>query len=220
MIEELCDYILKSEDKVFRERIDLTVIIAAKESDDALLIGADKMNLESDQLKVGSSTKLFKHLKENIVWGCAGNREIARNEFSPWLQSLDIGNDWQAFKKRVADKIAELNGEQRARMEKAGVKSDDNSVITCLLVGWIKEEPQIIEFTNDGKIDSYIEDGFQAIGCKVIPWSAYIAMSQIKGINNEVKFKIILKTTVSLARDCGNGYDIMRVMKDGVEDVK
>jgi len=219
MIEQLCDYVLELEDKLFRERIKLTVVIAIKESDDALLIGADRMNLENDQLKVASSSKLFIHPRGNIVWGCAGNREIARNEFSPWLQSLEIGNDWQVFKKKVADKIAELNGEQRARMKKAGIEPDENSVITCLLVGWIKEEAQIVEFTNDGKIDSYIQDGFQAIGAKVIPWSAYKAMNQVNAAN-EVKFKIILNTTINLARDCGNGYDIMRVRKDGVEDVR
>jgi hypothetical protein len=98
MIEQLCDDILEKEDRIFREIIDLTVVIAIKESDDALLIGADRMGLESDQLKVTSSSKLFKHSKENIVWGCAGNTEIAKHEFSPWLQSLDIGNDWQTLK--------------------------------------------------------------------------------------------------------------------------
>lgn len=211
---------MKLEEKLFRERRALTVIVARKESDDALLIGADKMNIESDLLKIGGASKLFKHHKENIVWGCSGNREIARYEFSPWLQLLDVGNDWQVFKKRVADKIAELNGEQRARMRKAGVEPDENSVISCLLVGWIKEEPQIIEFTHDGKIDSYIKDGFQAIGCKVIPWSANIAMSLITGVDNENKLKIILKTTLSLAKDCGGGYDIMRVRKDSVENVQ
>jgi hypothetical protein len=104
-------------------------------------------------------------------------------------------------------------------MRTAGVEPDDNSVISCLLIGWIKEEPQIIEFTNDGKIASYAESGFQAIGVKVIPWSAYRATTQVNA-TNEVKFKIILNTTVNLARDCGNGYDIMRVTKNGVEDVK
>jgi len=220
MIEQLCNDIFEKEDRIFRERVDLTVIIAIKESNDALLVGADRMGLEDGQLKTTSGSKLFKHSKENIVWGCAGNTEIAKHEFSPWLQSLDIGNNWQTLKERIADKIAELNGKQRARMRTAGVEPDDNSVISCLLIGWIKEESQIIEFTNDGKIASYIESGFQAIGNKGIPWSVYRAMSQVSGPSNEEKFKIILNTTVNLARDCGNGYDIMRVTKNGIEDIK
>lgn len=220
MIEGLSDNIIQLEDRLlFRERMNLTVIIAMKESSDALLIGADKMNIESNQLKVVVNTKLFKHPKENIVWGCAGDKEIARHEFNPWLQSFDIGNDWQVFKKKVADKIAELNGEQRARMRKAGVEPDDSSVISCLLVGWINEEPQIIEFTNDGKIASYIEDGFQAIGIQRIPYGAYMATIHAEA-SNEMKFKNILATTLSLAINCGKGYNIMRVTKNGVEDVK
>ena len=69
MIEQLPDNVIQLEDKVISERIDLTVIIAVRESNDALLIGADKMNIESDQVKVAVNTKLFRHPKENIVWG-------------------------------------------------------------------------------------------------------------------------------------------------------
>lgn len=219
MIEALCNDILELEDKLFRVRIDLTVIIAMKESNDALLIGADKMSIEGKALKVAGSSKLFKHHNKNIVWGCAGNKHIARGDFNPWLQSLDIGDDWQALKKTVADKIAELNGEQRARTIRAGIKPDENHVISCLLVGWIKGKPKIIEFTHDGKIASYIDDGFQAIGAVVIPWSAYTAMSKVTR-SNEKKFKTILRTTVNLARDCGGGYDIIRVKRDNIEEVK
>lgn len=69
MIEELCDYVLKVEEKLFRGKIAMTIIIAMKESDEALLIGADKLGIEGDILKVGSSVKLFKHPKDNMVWG-------------------------------------------------------------------------------------------------------------------------------------------------------
>ncbi len=45
-------------------------------------------------------------------------------------------------------------------------------------------------------------------------------MAHVRGIDNENKFKIILKTTLSLSRDCGGGYDIIRVKEDGVECLK
>jgi hypothetical protein len=192
-----------------------------KESNDSLLIGADSMNLESMQLKSNNSMKLFKHDKEKIVWGTAGNRGLGRDDFSPWLRKLDVNGDWQELKTKVADKIAELNGEQRIRTTKAGVVPTDDMVINCLLVGWINGEPQILEFTDKGIIDSYIVDGFRAIGSGwVVATSAYNTLVNIIGIDNENKFKIILNTTIRSIVTCGGQGVILRVKKDCIEDVE
>jgi len=219
-MEILCNDVLEIASKLLKERMNLTIIVAMKESDDSLLIGADSMNTEDGGLKAIGAVKLFRHDKENIVWGTSGNREISRHEFSPWLQSLSIEGGWEWLKLTIADKIAELNGRQRERETKAGVPHNSESVIGCLLVGWLNGESQIYEFTNDGRIDSYIQDQFRAIGGGMpVAHGAYGAMKRTLGIENLNKFKIILETTITSTIACGGKFFIKRVNKDGVIDV-
>ena len=218
---KLCNDDLGLDARPFEERRKLTVIVAMKESDDSLLIAADSMNIESDQLKADHQVKLHKHDKENIVWGFTGNRGLGRDDFSPWLKTFDAGGDWQKFKIKVADKLAELNGEQRNRSSKAGIQPSPESTITCLLVGWLNNKPQILEFTDDGRIDSYLQDSFRAIGGgMVVAHRAYGALLRVTGIEPLDKFKIIVDTTIKSAAVCGGIPFIQRVKRDGIEDIK
>lgn len=218
MIHTICYDFKKADEQPLERRGDMTIIIAMKETDDSLLIGADTMTTEDGDMKAEMPTKLFKHGSHNIVWGASGNKEISAHEFSPWLQSLNIEGDWEWLKLKIADKIAKLNGRQRKRVKKAGLTAPPESLMSCLLVGWVNGESQIYEFTNDGRIESYKSVGFRAIGSgDAIAYGAYGVMRRTKELP-ETKLKIILDTTVKLDIHCGKPVRMKRVTKDKVED--
>ncbi len=197
----------------------MTIIAAIKESNESLLVGADTMATEDDGMKDTLATKLYNHNTHKIAWGCSGNGEIARREFTPWMQSLSINGNWESLKNIVGDKIAELNGRQRERAEKARVEPKPEHLITCLFVGWLNNEPNIYEFTNDARVHSYMENGFFAMGSGAkIAFGAYVALKNTSGTAVD-KFKLILKASCIKAISCGGTIHIKRVANNLIEDI-
>ncbi len=199
----------------------MTIIIAVKESDTSLLIGADTMQSEDNNLRIQNARKLFTHPSANIAWGIAGNVEIGNNEFSPWLQAQDVNHDWETLKKSIAEKIAVFNGNQRYLAHKSNINSPKSHLMSCLLVGWRNDVPQIYEFTDDTRIQSYIVDAFKAIGSGICAaYGAHYVLKQMENTNALDRIKGALDATVNTVSSCCSPCNILRVKNDGIDVIQ
>lgn len=197
----------------------MTVIVAMRESDDAILIGSDGEFTDTLGLR-DTDTKLRRIEEEAVVWGCTGSSTVG-DDFSEWLRQFKWPPpNWKVFRDDAVEKLADLNGRQRTLVAKAGAEWKDEYAAECLLTGWIGEIPEMFEFNNRGEVTSYIKQGFYAIGAgRLIASVADRILRRLQGLTPMEKFGLLMDVVVSMTPKCGPPIYIWRVKPRGVEEV-
>ena len=199
----------------------MTVIIAMRETDDAILIAADGEATEGSALRLPFGNKLRQHPKGAIAWGASGNPTIGYEDFSPWLMQYSWPpKDWRTFRNNAIREFSRLNGDQRNLTKLAGKTPTEDDTATCLLVGWVGS-PGIYEFNDQGKATSYWSpDGFHAIGSGKN--HAYVAHRTLAVMSAPPvdKLVVIMQIVSSTAPGCGLPYTIWRVKENGIVNVE
>ena len=197
----------------------MTIITALRESGESILIGADNGYVESEVIILDSTNKLKKHPKESIAWATSGNPTIGEVDFCRWLQSYNyLSSDWNTFEKEAIFELSRIIGEHRKLVKLSGAKENpEHDTAECLLVGWIDGTPEICNFGDAGKVQSYLSDGFCAIGKGTIPaWITNEAIKRIEGISPLTRLNVVMSTVVKNLLG-GQRYCIWRVRKNEIE---
>ena len=114
-------------------------------------------------LKFSGDTKLLQHPTAPLAWGTSGNVTLGM-DLSAWISGYAWPpNDWDHFRKDVAEYLADLNGVQRKLMKRAGAKPSADDLATVLFAGWL-DTPLIFAVHWDGKQEVNSGDQFYAIG--------------------------------------------------------
>lgn len=183
-------------------------------------VGADSCEtLMPSEIRLADPSKLQKHPTSPMVFGACGNPEIGKDDFGLWLKKQpSLSKDWDKFKKQAANKLAELNGQQRQRTLLAGVTPGDNDGATVLLASWL-DGPEILELGDDGKPTSHTQRGFYAVGAGAPV--ALVAHAVLADCITDLKdrFTRCMNAAATMGQLCAPPIHIWRVAADGVTEV-
>ncbi|MFC2006682.1 hypothetical protein ACFLUQ_00750 [Chloroflexota bacterium] len=201
----------------------VSIIILAKESDDALLLAADRQ-FTSDGIK-SNSLKLRKVPGQQIVWSSSGSSSIGLTDFGNWIntQTFD-GKNWGLFYPKAMDKLNKLNSKQRKSTESARASAlfkDEDITAEILIAGWLEDKMGAYELTRGGQAIYISGQYFNAMGDG--RRDAYVAREAlIRGKGNLdclTILKIVMESVASHVDSCNNPIDIWRITKDSVEGI-
>lgn len=199
----------------------MTVVVAMKESDDAILIASDSEVTNEGNLK-SSMRKLMKVREKSVVWASSGNPDIGIDEFGRWIRQYQWeGTTWDTFISDAADELSRLNGKQRERTKLAGIEvNEEKHLSNLVIVGWL-DRPEIFTISSDGTKFSFWESGgFIAAGTGGPP--AFSMFNVLLHTNKFVRTKImrlIMEVVVSTAPNCGPPVECWRVTKKGTKSL-
>lgn len=198
----------------------LTIVAIMKESEDSLLLAADRQ-ITGDAIRV-LRLKLRKVPNQQIAWSSSGNSSIGLGEFGHWLERYDFdGKDWWSFGLDAADKLSELNGNQRKRTELSRAKLRDEDICAAVLIaGWLKGEIRAFALTSVGILSDALEGNFNAIGNGGD--FAVVAKTAIEmcGVNLDcfTTLRFTMESVAGHVVGCNAPIDIWRINKDFIED--
>ena len=199
----------------------MTVITALREGDDSVLIACDSGAHESaGGIRITIPQKLQRQPQGALAWATAGDTSVG-DDFTAWLKKYPWpAASWQAFKADAIAELARLNGAQREMIRLSGLEPDEFGVAVGLVVGWTGGEPNILELAADGKVTSYLEDGFKAIGSGES--HALIAHITLKPftIDPVERLRYVTQTAATLAQKCDLPVHVWRVTQVGVEEIE
>jgi len=204
----------------FKRRRQMTIITALRENNDAILIACDSgANETAGGIRITIPQKLYRHEAGSLAWATAGDTSIG-DEFTNWLREFGWPPpSWQAFKNAAIGELSRLNGLQRKMMRRAGLKPKETDGTAALVAGWIEGKSEILEFGSDGKVTSYLEDGFKAIGSgESHALIAYITMKPFR-ISALERLRHLTQTAAMLAQKCDLPVHIWRVAAIGIEEI-
>jgi hypothetical protein len=109
---------------VFRkvEAKPFTVILAARESDKSLFLGAD--TCDNDDYGIKSTIHKLRKIRDDIplAWSGSGNYNLFK-DFTDWLINYKWPPlEWDIFDRDIRNRIADLNANQRAYCKRSGVE--------------------------------------------------------------------------------------------------
>jgi hypothetical protein len=199
----------------------MTIIAAMKEGVDSILIAADSEYEESGQIRLGGGArKLKRHPTGMLAWGISGNTTLGEIAFCEWVQAYSWPPpDWRTFERTAITELSRLIGEQRKLVELSKAQPNPaHDAAECLLVGWIGDIPEIYQFGDGGQVQSYLSDGFSAIGKgNIAAWVSYLTMRNFKGVTELTKLRAIMNVITHTIAGCGGEYYIWRVKKEIIE---
>jgi hypothetical protein len=200
----------------------MTIILAMRESDTAILLAADSAWTEhTAQGTIRSPSqepKLHQLGKSPLMIGTASDQGRLTTDFVNFLQSLSVDN-WDDLKDTVRPFHARLHGDAKGLYELARKEFLSTNGLDGLLVGWIGGKPDIVEFQNPGKTDSYWEEGFHAIGGA--SGFAIVVYQALKDVDMEPLGKLnrILDTLIYSVPLIKGPKVVWRVTPHGVEQL-
>ena len=155
-----------------------------------------------------------------LAWGCAGNPELIQ-KFSVWLEQYQWPpSNWATFEGHIRAKLADLNREERAFVERSGAQWSSDFGVTCLVGGWLHNEPHIVSLYHDGVKGSLENNEFDHIGSdSTFATVSYYSLSYVTGMPQEVRAHIVLHATSQLAPRCGLPYNLWRITHSGIEEI-
>ena len=198
----------------------LTIIAAVRENDDSILLAADSGIMDFGGLRDRLPyPKLNKLEGLAVAWGCSGNGTLGE-EFNKALRTEAFSPvSWEDIQRTIVAKLGFLNGRQRDDTRRAGVNPTGDHTISCLFAGWIGEQPGIYEFDDQGRVASYWEQGFYAVGS-----GSYVAAIVEKTLRKVeatqlVKLKLLMEMVITSARGCEPPMIIWRITKNTISEV-
>ncbi len=198
----------------------MTVIVGVRENDDCILLASDRGIQDFGGLRdILPYVKLNKLERATIAWGCSGNGTLGE-EFSKWLMGQVAPlTSWKQLQDMVVNKLAELNGTQRAITRRAGVEPTPDHLVSCLLAGWVDNQPGIFEFDDQGRFATYWAQGFYAIGSgSAVAAIAARTLRQIKASGID-KLRLLMDVVVKTARGCEPPITIWRLRAGDITEV-
>ena len=199
----------------------MTVILAGRECDDSILVGADSLQIDATSNRKTIIKKLYELKNYRIVWGYSGCSELAY-KFERRLKEPDPAIcSWDTFEKDIREIIVDINAEQRYYVKRSGANWNSNLGLSCLFAGWLGGEPHMITIEDDSTIGDYLPQGIGGIGSGYPPaMAAYEALEEIKDISVGKRFYIALKTAINIERlYCGLPLVIWRITPEKVLDI-
>jgi hypothetical protein len=172
-------------------------------------------------LKSKVNNKLQKHDAAPLAWGTAGSMNIGIDRFGEWLKHYQWPpTDWASFETEVANKLSELNAEEKEYILLAKAKPEYYDVANALVVGWLNGSPRILELTCRGT-SNIINENFYAIGsgglnAKIIDKAFDFAMLNKPPLE---KLRLNLKVVCETDLYCAEPIHIWRVEPDGITEL-
>ncbi len=199
----------------------MTIIAAMREDTNSILIAADSEYEESGQIRLGGGArKLKRHPTGMLAWAISGNTTLGEIDFCEWIQAYSWPPPtWRIFERDAITKLSYLIGEQRKLVELSRAQPNPaHDAAECLLVGWLGDLPEIYAFGDAGQVQSYLQDGFCAIGKgNIDAWVSYLTLRDFGGITQLTKLQTIMNVITHTISGCGGEYYIWRVKKDIIE---
>jgi 20S proteasome alpha/beta subunit len=200
----------------------MTAVVAIKETETSILMAADTQGTEDDVLQLRES-KIFWHSRKKLGWSYSGNVGEITFGFSEWLESKGDSLTWNAIVQEGAHVFATINSKLRNLTQMATGKCGINDLAECLIVGFLENpnKPDIIELSSSGKVTSYWQKGFHAIGAKLPAYSIYETLKRISPQDSPVqKLENIMEVMTDILVVCGKPYDISRITPTEVVKVR
>jgi hypothetical protein len=196
----------------------MTLVMALKENDQSILIGADSEQTDEHGLK-SVTAKLHQVKDLPLMCGTSGNADIGNRLFTGWLDGLTMaGADWLQFSELASEHLSDLNGAQRQRSKSAMVQLTPG-VFTAdaILAGWLQGHPDIFALSEDGRFDSAWQRGFLAIETgshsAVAIYNCFKYLSRIGEIKltPERIARLILDVVALTVPNCGPPVELWRI---------
>lgn len=206
------------------EGLPVTVIVAMRESEDSVLIGADSEVTQEGGLR-RTSPKLAGIKGVPIAWGASGNPSIGIHQFREWMRTYKWENaTWSEFVDEAETELARLNGIQRRLTEESGAELKPNFLSDVLVVGWLRGKVAIWVLSDDGRRTPAKDVGFYAIGSGgPTATSVHNALIVLRDQYNlalptaQQNMETILHVTALTAPGCNWPVHCWRVKPTGVE---
>lgn len=198
----------------------MTIVAAYREDSGSVLIAADSLITEDNDVRSLSNDKIQHHATAPLAWGAAGNTTISMMQFGEWMHQLAWPPvDWPTTRTAIAEHLSRLNGEQRRLCTLAGVEAKSGDLGHILVVGNFGGSMEI--FTVDGLgVVSIIpqEQEFAAIGSgsphAII---AQRALGYASSATAYTKLRILMSVAADCAPTCAPPVHIGRLTANGYE---
>lgn len=202
-------------------------VVAAIYDHDSILIGAD-----SEQFDIVTRIRSrYMHKVQSrsddapLLWGITGY-SIVSDRMDKFLNLYEWPpSEFNVFQDAVCDKMAELSGKLKVRIERSGKRTRPIDFGNLLIACWL-DGPRIFEVTGQGMPGNVSKDeGFAAIG--VGGHDAKVAEVVTRNISKMAGLAvtplgilhIALSTAAHCTVGCGPPLHIWRVTMGGVEPV-
>jgi 20S proteasome alpha/beta subunit len=217
-IEEICYY--KKADKL--HLFIMTAVLAIKETETSILMAADTQATEDGDIRL-KENKIFKHPKEKLAWSYSGNVGEITFRFNEWLESKGDSLTWNTIIQEGAGVFAAINSKLRNLAQTATGKCEINDLADCLIVGFLEkpDKPDIIELSSTGKVTSYWQKKFHAIGAKLPAYSIYETLNRISPQYSPLqKIETIMNIMTDILVVCGKPCNTCRITPTEIEEVR
>lgn len=197
----------------------MTIVVAMRESDAAILIAADREFTDDRGLKARQQ-KLKAHRRHPLAWGCSGP-QYESDQFSKWLSDSEPLTASDGFIEQAATRLAQVNGALKKRVEEGGSGWNPRADrVSCLLAGFLDRVPQIIELDGSGHIAEHWADGFYAIGAGGAAAAPLYGSNLGARLSPLRRLQAIMKTIIERVPGCGGPIDIARLTPDKAQPLE
>jgi ATP-dependent protease HslVU (ClpYQ) peptidase subunit len=190
-------------------------LLACIRTPNSLIVGADSAAMDLQTAVSYTVEKLYRIGQKNVVWGFAGDDSVGY-EFKSWADSKKSAViNWDAVREEATQKLAELNGRNRALASIAHAQNDAK-VAEVLIAGYLGT-PRILVIRNDGSSTFCEEDLSVFLGSGTgharIVWEALCRAGHDA---NADTLQITLETVADSLAGCGRPIRLLEITEDEV----
>lgn len=143
---------------------------------------------------------------------------VGIDRFGEWLGNYQWPpTDWSSFQTEVANKLSELNLNEKESISLTGARPEYYDSAEALVVGWFNDISRIFEITTRGSSD-VIRENFHAIGSGGLYAKVIDRAFEVARLNKPTveRLHLNLQVVCQTAQNCEEPIHIWRVEPTGI----